>query len=127
MPACARYTRIRYPTSHSCSTARSASAETSQYTEPEKWVEDILAGLARNANDLKDTCVFRPLVIEAWQYGVHFVDKILGADVYDLDGSLNWQARYLTTPIGELRPVDLDTNETWNLAVRTAPAFWKPA
>jgi len=102
---------------------RSAWTETSQYTEPERWVEDVLAGLAANADDLRDTRLFRPLVIEAWHYGVHFVDKILGADVYDLDGAGNWQARYLTTPIGDLRPVDLDTNETWNLAVRAAQAF----
>ncbi|MCX6345104.1 MAG: hypothetical protein NT018_08515, partial [Armatimonadetes bacterium] len=70
-----------------------------------------------------DPRVLRPQVIETWRDGVQCVDKILGAHVYDLDGSDNGQARYLTTPIGDLQPVDLDTNETWNLAVRVARAF----
>jgi len=106
-------------------TGRSGSSETDRYMEPEQWVEDSLADLAAHADALKDTRIFRPLVIEAWQYGVHFVDKILGADVYDLDGTGNWQAHYLTTPVGELQSVDLDSNETWNLAARTAQAFVK--
>lgn len=102
---------------------RSGWTATSQYTQPGQWVEDSLADLAAHADAIKDTRIFRPLVIEAWQYGVHFVDRILGAEVYDLDGTGNWQAHYLTTPVGELRTVDLDSNETWNLAARTAQAF----
>lgn len=93
------------------------------YEEPEKCVEEALADLCGHVDLLNDDWVFRPLVIEPWFYGVHFVDKILGAEVFDLDGTGNWQAHYLKTPVGELQAVDLDTSEVWNLAVRYANAF----
>jgi len=78
--------------------------------------------LAPNVGLLRDSVVFRPLVVEAGLYGVHFIDRILGAEVYDLGGG-NWQVRCLETPIGELRPPDLDADETWGLARRLAKAF----
>ncbi|MCX6345907.1 MAG: hypothetical protein NT018_12695, partial [Armatimonadetes bacterium] len=102
---------------------RTGCGKTNIYEDPETWVEEALDDLAEHAEQLLDPHVFRPQVIETWLYGVHFVDKILGAHVYDLDGASNWQAHYLTTPTGELQPVDLDTNEAWNLAVRAARAF----
>jgi hypothetical protein len=102
---------------------RTGCAKTSFYEDPEIWVEEALDDLAEHADQLLDPHVFRPQVIETWLYGVHFVDKILGAHVYDLDGTNNWQAHYLATPIGQLQGVDLEANETWNLAVRAARAF----
>jgi hypothetical protein len=93
------------------------------YLAPGRWMDEALDDLAVQANRLADPEVFRPLIIEFGLYGVHFVDKILGADVFDLDGEGNWQARYLETPIGALEWPDLFIDPTWRLARRTALAF----
>jgi hypothetical protein len=54
------------------------------YVEPERWVEEALDDLAARADALRDGGVFRPLALEFGPYGVHFIDKILGAEVFDL-------------------------------------------
>lgn len=54
-------------------------------------------------------------------YGVHFIDKILGAEVFLQDGQ--WYNRYLKHEVGELKEVCLEENETWKLAKRVAKAF----
>lgn len=93
------------------------------YEEPEKWVREAAADLAANCDCLLDAEVFRPAVIEFGPYGVHFVDRILGAHVYELHERHNWQVRPLDQPVGRLRPPDLETSETWQLARRVAEAF----
>lgn len=93
------------------------------YTEPERWVEEALDDLAANASCLLDALTFRPLVIEFGPYGVHFIDRMFGADVFDLDGTRNWQVHYLDTPVGQLQLPDLERDETWALARRVALAF----
>jgi len=91
------------------------------YEEPELWVEENLKILDENAGILMDDKVFRPICIEFGLYGVHFIDKILGAEVFFRDGQ--WYNEYLDSPIGELEPPDLKNNKTWSLAKRTAKAF----
>jgi hypothetical protein len=55
-------------------------------------------------------------------HGVHFIDHLLGADVFRMeDGS--WQAHYLPTPIGELRRPDLEANASWHAAMGITHAF----
>jgi hypothetical protein len=94
------------------------------FQEPERWVEEALADLAEKAERVLDQAVFRPLVIEPGElYGVHFVDKILGAPVFELDQKANWQAHYLESPIGELQMPDLDQDPSWKLARQLATAF----
>jgi len=93
------------------------------YTEPERWIAEALDDLATKAGALRDEAVFRPLVVEFGPYGVHFIDKILGAEVFDLDGTGNWQVHLLDTPIGALALPDLDRDPTWQLARRAAEAF----
>lgn len=93
------------------------------YVEPERWMGEALDDLVTKADALRDRAVFRPMVIEFGPYGVHFIDKIFGADVFDLDGTQNWQVHPLTTPIGTLEPPDLDNAPTWKLAQRMALAF----
>lgn len=93
------------------------------FDHPALWIEQAIDSLAEHADKLHDTRVFRPLVVEYGCYGVHFVDRILGADVYDLDGTYNWQVRCLTTPVGELHKPDLERDETWRLARTAAEAF----
>jgi hypothetical protein len=92
------------------------------YAEPERWVEEALDDLAENASRLLDARTFRPLVIEFGPYGVHFIDRMFGADVFDLDGARNWQVHYLDAPVGQLQPPDLERDETWALARRAALA-----
>ena len=99
---------------------------TNPYEAPEQFVDEALDDLAIKATAMHDKCTFHPLTIEMGPYGVHFIDHIFGADVFDL-GDLaparNWQAHYLNTPIGALHPPDLETSSAWRLAQRLASAF----
>lgn len=56
------------------------------YENPELWVDEAMESLAQQVELAKDRIIFRPLVIEFLNfggfYGVHFVDKILGANVF---------------------------------------------
>ena len=54
-------------------------------------------------------------------YGVHFVDRIFGCEVFFQDGQ--WYNRYLKNEVGQLQKPDLENNETWALAKRIACAF----
>lgn len=89
------------------------------YTEPETWVLKCLELLADSpiceANRFSPCCVEYPI------YGVHFIDKMFGADVFYKDDQ--WNAHYLDNPVGELQFPDLDKDETWALARRAAQAF----
>jgi len=97
--------------------------KTDPYDEPERWLVEALGDLADHVDLLNDDVVFRPLVIEFGPYGVHFVDRILGAHVFDLDGEGNWQAQTLDRPVGTLCAPDLETDTIWALARCTALAF----
>ena len=91
------------------------------YKEPERWLDERLDSLVELSEKAMDPVVFRPLVIEYGPYGVHFIDRILGAHVYHAEGQ--WWVDYLDTPIGELEYPDLDTDDTWRLARDLAEAF----
>lgn len=92
------------------------------YKEPEKWVDECLEDIAKNkATAILNDNRFVPVCVEYGIYGVHYIDKILGANVYFKDGQ--WYNDYLDTPIGELEEPDLDTNETFQLSFRAAKRF----
>lgn len=93
------------------------------YADTETWTRQAAEDLASRAGCLRDPDVFRPLVIQSAPYGVHFVDRMFGAHVYELREKNNWQVVSLDQPIGRLQPPDLDADETWALARRTAEAF----
>lgn len=93
------------------------------YDAPERWVEATLDDLATHADAARDPDVFRPLVVEFGAYGVHFVDRIFGARVYELREKGNWQVEALGLSVGELTPPDLDGDPTWALARRATEAF----
>jgi len=97
-------------------------ASPNPYTEPEAWVAAAAVELADIVDATEDEKVFRPLCIEFGPYGVHFVDRIFGAEVYtdDADG---WQVAPLHTPVGTLSRPDLEHDETWLHARRVALAF----
>ncbi|MCL2646240.1 MAG: hypothetical protein FWD61_04435 [Phycisphaerales bacterium] len=101
-------------------------ARTSILQDHRQWMDEVLADLARHADLILDAevgGVFRPLVIRPRIYMVHFIDAILGAEVYDLDGTLNWQARVLEGPVGTLRPPELEKCPTWRLAKEVVRDF----
>lgn len=91
------------------------------YEDPDKWVVEALERLAGQAFSAGNSDVFTPVCIEYGLYGVHFIDKILGAEVFFQDNQ--WYNRYLNTPIGSLEYPDLDNNETWQKAQRAALRF----
>ena len=99
-----------------------ARGKSDPYAEPERWIDECLEDIAENkAEAILNDRKFVPVCVEYGPYGVHYVDKILGADVFFQDGQ--WYNRYLTTPIGELREPDLENDETFQLSVRAAKRF----
>lgn len=99
-----------------------ARGKSDPYTEPEQWVDECLDHIRSDLagtvdNDLK----FRPVCVEYGIYGVHYIDKILGANVYHQAGQ--WYNDYLKTPIGSLTDPDLDNDETFQLSIRAAKRF----
>ena len=91
------------------------------YREPDRWLDECLDDLARQADRAADAEVFRPLVIEYGIYGVRFVDALFGARVYLADG--NWWGDGVAGPVGALERPDLDRCEAWALARQVAEAF----
>jgi hypothetical protein len=87
----------------------------------EAWLDESLAILATRAEDACNREIFRPLTITYNPHGVHFVDKLFGAEVFVLDGS--WQVRPFTTPVGTLQAPDLATHPTWRAVRDFAQAF----
>jgi len=100
-----------------------AQADESLADCPDKWVVRCLENLAEQAKKSLSPTTFTPLCLENTfpLYGVHFIDKIFGCEVFFHDGQ--WYNHYLPTGVGSLRPVDLDTNPTWQLAESIAKKF----
>ena len=84
--------------------------------------KDLQALAGRMVGALRDD-QFRPACVEQGFYGVHFVDRIFGAEVYFESGQ--WYNKYLKTEVGKLEAPDLENNETWKLAKDYATAFFK--
>jgi hypothetical protein len=100
------------------------SGTTNMYADPEKRMQEALEMLAEQADRLNDVHVFRPLSVNAGLHGVHFIDKIFGADVYELNGKEdNRQVQHLATPVGKLARPDLENNPAWIAAKAFAKAF----
>ena len=89
------------------------------YLDAEDFVEETLERLALTAD--RDYGRFAPLTVDFDPYGVHFIDKLLGANVYFKAGQ--WNVDYLKTPVGQLECPDLEKCPTWALARRAAQAF----
>jgi hypothetical protein len=89
--------------------------------ESAAWVAAAGRSCLAQIDRMNDPIVFRPMVIEYSPYGVHFVDRILGARVRYVEGQ--WWTDPIDGPIGELRPPDLSRNATWQYAKRAGRAF----
>ena len=92
------------------------------------WLRRATAALEEQAPRAADPAVFRPLGLEAWICGVHFLDRVLGARVYRGPGAAagdtgGWWNDSLATPIGALRPPDLATHPTWRAATDLAQSM----
>jgi len=98
-----------------------------RYTEDdspdwEKWLDESLDALAEQAEASGDSNVFRPLIINYNPHGVHFIDYLFGADVFQIENG-GWQARYLETPIGKLKRPNLEANDSWQAMMAFTRAF----
>jgi len=92
------------------------------YREPEQWVDECMRDIAENkAKLILNEDKFVPVCVEFGLYGVHYIDRILGSNVYFKAGQ--WYNDYITTPIGELRDPDLAHDETFLLSIRAAKRF----
>ncbi len=88
----------------------------------EVWLDDVLGQLADVAAETPAPNVLRPLCLMYNPRGVHFIDHLFDADVFELNEG-NWQSTPLPTPIGELQPVDLDGHPTWQRMMDFAHGF----
>ncbi len=82
-----------------------------EYLEPTEeafagWLEAGLSSLQEGLSLAADPVTFRPLVLEFWPLGVHYVDAVFGATVRPRDG--NFWSDLLPTDLADLQPLDLD-------------------
>ena len=57
------------------------------YTEPERWIDECLEDIAENkAQLIRNDRKFVPVCVEYGPYGVHYIDKMFGAEVFFQDG-----------------------------------------
>jgi len=91
-----------------------AQASADAFRDPLAWARQAAADLEAHAECLLDEEVFRPLVFEHWLYGVHFTDKLFGAEVYYRHDQ--WWSKGLPNAIGELPVINFETNPIWKQA-----------
>lgn len=94
-----------------------------QDADPEFWVIESLEALSKSAGRIQNDVMFVPPCLECGPCGVHYIDKILGANVYYSAGQ--WYNDYLKTPVGELEMPDVARNKTFLLSINAAKAFVK--
>ena len=92
----------------------------------EAWLDQALEALVGEAKRALDPDVFRPLIANYNPRGVHFVDSLFGAEVFQLpDGG--WQMRCLDAPVGELERPDPENARPWRSVTAFAEAFLERA
>ncbi len=92
------------------------------YREPEAWVDFALIDAAEHVWGLDDEQTFRPICVELGPYGVHFVDSLLGAEVFQ-DQAGAWHSQPVPWQVGGLPEPRLDGKAGWQVARRVAKAF----
>lgn len=90
--------------------------------KPQVWLEEALKIADANAARILNDDFFSPIAIEFGMYGVHFTDKMFGANVYFKDGQ--WNCEYLNQEVGNLKTPD-ENNETWVMAKNYALEYMK--
>ena len=92
------------------------------YEDAERMLAADLCALAGRMDGALREDQFRPACVEQGFYGVHFVDRIFGAEVFFKSGQ--WYNLYLSNPVGELKEPDLENDPTWKMARAYAEAFF---
>lgn len=91
------------------------------YHDVDAWIDEALSMMSHFIDQYEDREVFRPQALEFGLYGVHFIDRIFGAEVFFQDGQ--WYNHPLSQEVGLLQPPDLDGDATWALARKAAESF----
>ena len=86
--------------------------------DPDAWIDDVLSDMAEKAVAASDRVTFRPLVMELDPLGVHYIDAILGANVYFHNDQV-WSDP-LTCDLEELSMPDLSQSEVFQASLRLA-------
>ena len=101
-------------------TAGIAFPEPYHYACDEETIAHFAAGvaqargnLAREAEQLSDDGIFRPLIIEHHLYGVHFMGTLWNVPAFFRDGQ--WWNKALPTPVGTLWEPELERHPTVTL------------
>ena len=92
------------------------------YSQPEAWLDFALIDAAEHVWGLDDQTVFRPICVEFGPYGVHFVDALLGAEVFQ-DTAGAWHSHPVGWEVGDLPPPEIAHRKGWETARRIAEAF----
>ena len=99
----------------------SGSGQCDMYNNPGQWIMECLENLSGRIKETEKEFTFVPLCVNNPFYGVHFVDKIFGANVFFKDNQ--WWSDCLTTPVGALSMPDLENNETFTMAKKACRIF----
>lgn len=91
------------------------------YTDPEKWVEEVLENLAQRARQMDTEEIMSHLSVWSTLYSNHIIDAIFGAEVFRRQDQ--WYNRYLQNEVGELKKPDWKNSGEWKLAKRIADHF----
>ncbi len=91
-------------------------------TDWESWLDRSLMELAKESHKSLDPNVYRPLCVNYNPRGVHFIDHLLGADVFRLEDH-SWQVHPLKSAVGSLQAPDLDHLPAWQSMQAFALAF----
>ena len=91
------------------------------YTQPEEWIIGSLEDLANRIGATEKENTFVPACFNFPLYGVHFIDKIFGANVFFKDGQ--WWSDCLDKPVGTLEYPDFEKNEVIKFAKRGCEFF----
>jgi hypothetical protein len=99
----------------------------SRYTEEDipdwqGWLDAALDDLAREAGRMADAGVFRPLMVSYNPRGVHFIDHLFGAEVFQMEDG-TWQVRLLQAPVGQLQAPNLAASHQWQVMQAVAHNF----
>ena len=91
--------------------------------DPVKWVEVSLEEAAKVAETVRDEDILRPLTVEYYAYGVHFVDALLGAELVFGEDLQHIHAKYLPHEVGELTMPDLGNHPLWIHCKKATEAY----
>jgi len=93
--------------------ARSFSRQISPDMVTDEWFDNAIQTLSAVRPEQLTVGHFAPVSLEFWLYGVHFVDKLFGAQVAYSPANQVWWSEGVKNAVGELEPVDFEHNALW--------------